>query len=226
MQTFDLGLRALKSKEAQLYAESVTMAEQIETISEAPCSTPADDPALNALRLKRCITVSRLHDIQSRIQIEQASDIGRAYVKTVGRLFPNRLVTEVPVEFKPECHPGNEIGMLEQRRESIYQKMESAENLSNALTAQIQLLTQGNNTVNQDEIDALLIKREKSVSYFNLQSTKILRTRKRLYQLYSRLPEIILHRLNVSNVSVEQDAIVREKLSIRPVFRRRILSSK
>lgn len=226
MQTFDLDLRALKSKEAQLLTQSVSLAEQIEETTQSPAPASIDDPVLNTLRLQRCIIVSRLHDIQSRLQIEQARALGREYLKTVASLFPDRLVTMVPAEFKPECHPGNEIDMLEQRRETLYQKMESAENRSNALAAQAKLLTQGNSAVNQDEIEELLQKREKAVAYFEQQSTKILRTRKRLYQLYSRLPERILHRLTVSNVSVHQDEIVREKLSLRPVFRRRMLSSR
>jgi hypothetical protein len=226
MQTFDLDLRALKSKEAQLLTQSVSLAEQIEALTQAPTPASIDDPVLNTLRLQRCLTMSRLHDIQSRLQIEQAQSLGRAYLKIVESLFPDRLVTVIPAEFKPECHPGNEIGMLEQRRETLYQKMESAEIRSNALAAQAKLLAQGNSVVNQDEIEALLQKREKAVAYFEQQSIKVLRTRKRLYQLYSRLPERILHRLTVSNVSVQQDEIVREKLSMRPVFRRRILSSR
>jgi hypothetical protein len=226
MKTFDLDLRALKSKEAQLLTQSVSLAEQIEALIQAPTPASIDDPVLNTLRLQRCLALSRLHDIQSRIQIEQARSLGRAYLKTVETLFPDRLVTVVPAEFKPECHPGNEIDMLEQRRETLYQKMESAENRSNALAAQAKLLAQANSTVNQDEIEELLKKREKAVAYFEQQSIKILRTRKRLYQLYSRLPERILHRLTVSNVSVQQDETVREKISIRPVFRRRMLSCK
>jgi hypothetical protein len=226
MQTFDLDLRALKSKEAHLLTQSVSLAEQIEALTQAPTPASIDDPVLNTLRLQRCLTMSRLHDIQSRLQIEQAQSLGRAYLKIVESLFPDRLVTVIPAEFKPECHPGNEIGMLEQRRETLYQKMESAEIRSNALAAQAKLLAQGNSVVNQDEIEALLQKREKAVAYFEQQSIKVLRTRKRLYQLYSRLPERILHRLTVSNVSVQQDEIVREKLSMRPVFRRRILSSR
>jgi hypothetical protein len=226
MQTFDLDLRALKSKEAQLLTQSVSLAEQIEALIQAPAPASIDDPVLTALRLQRCLTLSRLHDIQSRLQIEQARSIARAYLKTVESLFPERLVTVIPAEFKPECHPGNEIGMLEQRRETLYQKMESAEIRSNALAAQAKLLVQGNSSVNQDEINELLQKREKAVRYFEQQSIKILRTRKRLYQLYSRLPERVLHRLTVSNVSARQDEIVRERISMRPVFRRRILSSR
>lgn len=227
MQTFDLDLEALKSMECQLACELTLIESEIEAKSKAN-PAPSHNESLERARLNRCLTKSRLHDLDSRIKIERARRYEASYLKAAEALYPDRVVRQVPPEFKPDNHHsnGNEIPMLEQQRDSIYGKMQSAELRNIALTTHIELLKADQIKVNQDELDELLLQREKAVAYFTLQSKKVLRARKRLYQLYRRLPERIVYTLTVSNLSKEQDKYIRNAISLRPASRRKRLNSR
>ena len=224
MKTFDLDLENLKSRECQLACELALIESEIEAKSKENPS-PSHNESLERARLNRCLTKSRLHDLDSRIKIERARRYEASYLRVAEALYPDCVVRQVPPEFKPENHNsnGNEIPILEQQRDSIYGKMQSAELRNIALTTQIELLKVGQNKVDQDELDVLIVKREKAVAYFNLQSKKVLRARKRLYQLYKRLPERIFYTLTVSRLTKAQDNHIRTKVSLHPVVRRKRL---
>ena len=222
MNTFDLDLQTLKSIESALHEDLGLVKDQI--LQFAAAESPEEFTQLNALRLKRSIATSVLHDAQSRIKIEKSRVFERRFVCIANELYPHSLVTSIPPEFKPEDDPTNEIQMLEQTRAFVYVKLESAELSRLEFEEAIRLLPSPVTLADLHCLSALQQKKERAERYFNKQSTKVLRIRKRLYNLYSRLPDRKIYALTLAKLNADEYEAVKVKVDFRPVLRKRKLS--
>lgn len=222
MNTFDLDLKELKSIESALHDKLGQVKDQISQITAK--DTPGESMQISALRLNRSMSTSVLHDVQSRIKIEKTRLYEQQFVSIATERFPHSLVTSIPPEFKPEANPTNEIHMLEQSRVLVYQKLESAElsrcEFEEAIKA-LTSLTSPASLEDQKRIAALQFKKERAEKYFNRQSVKILRIRKRLFNLYARLPDRKIYTLTLARLSASEHYEVEAKANLKPVYRKR-----
>lgn len=222
MNTLDLDLKSLKSIETALHEDLGLVKDQILQLT-AP-ESPEEFTQLNALRLKRSITTSVLHDVQSRLKIAKTRVFEQKFVSIANELYPHSVVSTIPPEFKPEADPTNEILILEQTRVFVYQKLESAELSRLEFEDAIRLLPSPVTPDDLDNLSKLQQNKERAEQYFNKQSVKILRFRKRLYNLYSRLPDRKIFALTLARLNAKEHETVEAKASLKPVLRKRKLS--
>lgn len=222
MKTLDLDLNSLKSIESALHEELCLVKDQLLQVTAT--ESPEEFAHLNGLRLKRSITTSVLHDVQSRIKIAKARAFEQRFVSIANELFPQSVVTTIPPEFKPEVDPTNEIQMLEQTRVFVYKKLESAEVSRLEFEDAIRLLPSPVTVADLHHLSKLQQKKERAEQYFNKQSVKILRIRKRLYNLYSRLPDRKIYTLTLARLNAEQHETVETRAALKPVLRKRKLT--
>lgn len=222
MNTLDLDLKSLKSIESALHDDLAQVEDKINQVSAA--ESPEEFTKLNALRLKRSLATSLLHDVKSRIKIAKCQLYEKRYISVASELYPQSVVTSIPPEFKPEDDPTNEILMLEQTRVFVYQKLESAEMSRLELENAIRLLPSPATPIDFNHLSELQQKKERAEKYFNKQSVKVLRIRKRLYNLYSRLPERKIYTLTLANLNSADHETVETIASLKPVLRKRKLT--
>lgn len=222
MNTFDLDLKSLKSIETALHEDLGLVKDQI--LQFTATESPEEFTQLNALRLKRSITTSVLHDVQSRIKIAKARVFEQRFVSIANELYPHSVVSSIPPEYKPEDDPTNEIQMLEQTRVFVYSKLESAELSRSECEETIRLLPSPVSPADLHHLSELQQKKERAEKYFNKQSVKVLRIRKRLYNLYSRLPDRKIYTLTMTRLTAEEHEIVETKAHLKPVLRKRKLA--
>ena len=222
MNTLDLDLKSLKSIESTLHEDLGSVKEQM--LQFTSTESPEEFTQLNALRLKQSITTSVLHDVQSRIKIAKSRIFEQKFVSISNELHPHSLVESIPPEFKPEADPTNEIQMLEQTRVFVYSKLESAGVSRSQYEETIRLLPYPVSAADLHHLSTLQQKKDRAEKYFNKQSVKVLRIRKRLYNLYSRLPDRKIYTLTVAKLNAEQHETVELRVSMKPVLRKRKLT--
>lgn len=222
MNTLDLDLKSLKSIESALHEELGLVKDQILQVTAT--ESPEEFTQLNALRLKRSITTSVLHDVQSRIKIAKSRVFEQKFVSIANELYPQSVVSSIPPEFKPEDDPTNEIQMLEQTRVFVYVKLESAELSRLECEEAIRILPSPVTPGDLDHLSTLQQKKERAEKYFNKQSVKVLRIRKRLYNLYARLPDRTIFTLTLSRLNADEHETVEARVSFKPVLRKRKLT--
>ncbi|WP_408601263.1 hypothetical protein [Pseudomonas sp. PLMAX] len=222
MNTLDLDLKSLKSIESALHEDLGLVKDQLQQVTAT--ESPEEFTQLNTLRLKRSITTSVLHDVQSRIKIAKARVYEQKFVSIANELYPQSVVTTIPPEFKPEVDPTNEIQMLEQTRVFVYQKLESAELSRMEFEDAIRLLPSPVTPDDLHHLSKLQEQKERAEQYFNKQSVKVLRIRKRLYNLYSRLADRKIYTLTLARLNAEQHETVETRATLKPVLRKRKLT--